>query len=75
MAKEELTHWTWYLDVRKEEIRQIDAVREKMAEDLEQNEALEKSQYAYRHTIPEHYQKQMKDHFDRFKVSLVVIIL
>lgn len=28
MAKEELGYWTWYLDVRKEEIRRISAVRD-----------------------------------------------
>ena len=69
MAKEELGHWTHYLDLRKEEIRRIGAVRDQMAEDLDQLETFEKSQYAYNHSIDERYLKQMKDHFDRFKVS------
>jgi len=40
-----------------------------MAEDIDQLAKVEDSQYAYKHQIDEKYLKQMRDHFDRFKVS------
>ena len=67
IAKTEFEHWNSYLEFRKQNIKETEALREQKVDALESAEALADSGLGYSHVIQPKDERNLKEYFDRFK--------